>query len=116
MRGRHCTDWAILVAPAIYLATPYDFAYNLFFLSAVRVFWLQTQGDRQLRSIDTGIWLALWYIPVMKGALYANGVPLIPILMVVAFLRQCLIAARESRVSRTGRIWQISSSIFLKSG
>jgi len=75
-----------LIVPALYLVTPYTFVYDLCLLDAVWIVWLHHQDRQRLGAFDVLLWLALWYAPLFNHALYADRLPLIPILLLLAFI------------------------------
>jgi hypothetical protein len=97
MRGEHWTQWLKLTAPAMYLVTPYGFIYNLCFLNAVWVLWLARQEKAALAPSSTVLWLMLWYAAIFHQALDQAGIPLIPVLLLLAFLVEWRRPIREGK-------------------
>lgn len=86
MRDRHWTDWAKLTMPAIYLATPYLFPYDLCALIAVWLLWLNKQSHETISPFSTFIWLLLLYSPFFSEVANDHRLPLTTLLIVAAFV------------------------------
>jgi hypothetical protein len=86
MQGDHWIEWASITVPAVYLATPYAFPYDLCALNASWLLWLKRQGDKPVSPYSTFAWLLLWFAPFFSEAANDQRVPLTTLLILVVFV------------------------------
>jgi len=67
MRGASWQEILLLVAPAIYLVTPYVFPYDACLLSVAWLFWLaeRERAGGKIAAFHTLLWLLAWYVPML---------------------------------------------------